>query len=71
MLSMFTLPLWENIHTATGHTVLKEKCGKDEERRKIKKDRKRGGARKRRCICGVMKIQGKHNSINHLPLWKY
>jgi len=52
-------------------TVLKEECGKDEEPINIKEDRKRGGAQERRRICGVMRIQGKYDSVNHLPLWKY
>jgi len=46
-------------------------CGKDEEPINIKEDRKRGGAQERRRICGVMRIQGKYDSVNHLPLWKY
>lgn len=68
---MFTLPLWENIHTVTGDTVLKEECGKEESSMNIKEDRKRGGALERRRICGVMRIQGKYDAVNHLPLWKY
>lgn len=57
-----------NIHTATGNTVLKEECGRDEEPMNIKEDGKKGGGQERRHIRGVMRIQGKYDSVNHLPL---